>query len=133
MKTAQYEIEQKFHKKRLTFAILDEHCKFISNDTRSHFEWLNEVYGVTIEDFENIIRGYVLEDGIYLYKGFQFNEIDDSELESNILMEIVQQANIYNKWQYKEYKVHSGMVQGTVGEVWKPKKEMCTIKIKDVQ
>ena len=133
MKTAQYEIEQKFHKKRLTFAILDEHCKFISNDTRSHFEWLDEDYGVTIEDFENIVRGYVLENCIYLYKGFQFNEIDDSELESNILMEIVQQANIYNKWQYKEYKVHSGMIQGVVGEVWKPKKELCTINIKDVQ
>ena len=133
VKVAEYDIEQTFHKKRLTFAIIDGQLKSISNDSRSHFEWLSKDYGITLENFDNIIRGYVLNDGIYLYKGFQFNEVDDSEIESKVLIEIVQQANIYNKWQYKEYKVHSGMIQGVVGEVWKPKKELCTINIKDVQ
>lgn len=67
---------------------------------------------------------------MYVYKGHQFKAVDDSEIPSDTLIEIVQHANVYNKWGYNKYKVYSGMESGSIGEVCKSINTMCLINIK---
>lgn len=129
MGTTEQMTEQDLHKSRLAFAVIADKCVFTLNDCRSHWEWLSQDYEVTKSDFENIVRSYVFNDNIYLYKGSDFVEIADSEIESSTLVEIVQQANIYNKWKYSRYIVYSGMTEGNIGEVWKPVRVLCSVNV----
>lgn len=121
--------ESNFHKRRLTFAVLDNEVKYTIGDKRSHFDWLNQDFNVTEQQFGNIIRGYVYKEKIYFYRGFQFVAVDDAEITNEILLDIIQKANVFNTWEIKEYKVISGVIPGKIGEPWKPVKDIGTVEV----
>ena len=42
---------------------------------RGHKQWLQEDYGISDEKFEQIVRGYIRNGKIALYKGKSFNKL----------------------------------------------------------
>lgn len=107
-----------FHKRRIAFAFVDGQCRFNDNpdDDRDHQHWVCEDYGLTKEEFENLIRGYMLPGKIFIYQSSHFLEIDLSKLSVEDLLILLR---TYKKI-YKEEPVtiYNGVEIGVVGEEW---------------
>ena len=104
--------EQEFHNQRKAFAIFDDKLNWCPLGL-SHHEWL--VDGGLFQEavFNDIVRGYVVETGIYFYQGdFQTNQYVE---------------DIAKSW-YRTIDttkpVYCGVQKGEIGERWKPIKQI---------
>ena len=113
-----------FHKRRIAFAFVDGQCRFNSNsdDDRDHQHWVCEDYGLTKDEFENLIRGYMLPGKIVLYQSSHFSEINLSELSAADVLTLL---STYKKAYQSSYvTLYNGAKIGVVGEEWPGKIEL---------
>ena len=57
---------------RVLFMIVNNQVKYLTNSTMDHREWYNSL-GMDPNNFDNIVRGYILENKIIFFKGMMFN------------------------------------------------------------
>ena len=61
---------------RRLFFILDGQLKCIADEKMDHREWISSL-GLPLDNFENIVRGYVIDGKIVFFKGSTFNYDDE--------------------------------------------------------
>ncbi len=107
------EVEQKFHKSRIAFMIIDGELVYLSDSGMSHREWYVSL-GLDESLFDSIVRGYYKSGKVLFYKG-NF-ECDD---------EVINCAASYGN-EVKEYVddenalVYAGVIKGEIGQAWEP-------------
>lgn len=63
-----------FHKSRIAFLIINNNVEFLKSSGMSHIEWAKTL-GINEQEFNNLVRGYVLNNNIVFYKGnFAFDD-----------------------------------------------------------
>ncbi len=109
--------EQEYHKTRIAFMIIDGEIKFLEYSVMSHKEWY-ESLSLKQEDFNNIVRGYILDNKAVFYKG---NFIYDEEV-----IKIAEEFStiIKDKYNIRNLEVWVGVQQGQIGEIWRPIKKI---------
>lgn len=113
---------ERFHKHRIAFAWLDNKWIYNMYDKRDHLHWLCEDYELTVEEFETIPRGYMINDRIQLFIGMNFREIDNGTLS---LLDIQELLNMYHsKYGDSNVCIYNGVIIGNIGEVWQPKSKI---------
>lgn len=107
-----------FHQTRIPFAIINHKLVYTMFDKRSHKEWLKQVYGVSEEEYENIIRGYMKDGQVFFYKTSNFEPVDMQQLGIDSLKHIQIISMVYmNKYNPKCF---NGMHIGESGTQWEP-------------
>lgn len=104
--------EKEFHNHRDAFAIFDDKLNWCPKGL-SHYEWLVDSDMFQEIQFNEIVRGYTDETGIYFYQG---------DFETNDYVEVI--ARSWMNSIDKEKPVYCGVVKGEVGERWKPIKQI---------
>ena len=116
-----------FHKRRIAFAFVNDECVFNTDpdDDRDHQHWICEDYGFTKEEFEKLIRGYMLPGKIFLYESSCFSEIDLAKMSVKDMFKLL---SAYKK-AYREENVvlYNGVQIGVVGEEWPGKNKLATM------
>lgn len=106
--------EQKFHKSRVAFMIIEDEIMYLSDSKLSHIEWYKSL-NYDIDKFDTIVRGYYKEGRIVLYKG-------DFEYDDEVIVNAKKYANVIRTYvDDEDAEVYVGVVKGNVGEVWPPK------------
>jgi len=114
--------EKEFHESRIMWAIFNGDIHQTVSSC-SHKEWLKPFLNEK-NNFEDIVRGYIrnYEDhvDIIFYKGSKFEPCPIYEEDLLKLVDIAR-----NNYGNKSIIIHSGVIVGKPGDVWKP---MCFIK-----
>ncbi len=111
-----------FRSARRCFAIMSpEHlawaCGCLINDTCR--DWLRMEYGTSDADYENIIHGFVHEDGYaVICKGATREKVNMNDIPEAYLKQIIEFACGYSGT--REIEVHNGQYIGEPGELWEP-------------
>lgn len=111
---------EEFHKARLAFIWIGDELFFNENsdDDRDHQHWVCEDFGVTVEEFEELPRGYILPGRIQLFKGSSFSPINVRSIKKDHFMRLIEKHNkLYPRY---DYEIYNGVKVGKVGEVWPP-------------
>ena len=109
--------EKIFHNKRIAFYVDSNKSIIYIKQGQSHNDYFKEIGHPEYINF--VIRGYILNDHVMLYRG------NDFDIPANITIKsIVELVSSINKTSIKW--VGLGCVIGEVGEEWNPK---ITIKI----
>lgn len=111
------EDEKRFHKSRIAFAIINKDIYYLYDSELGHKEWLVESNMISLEQFKEIIRGFVKGQEIYFYRG---DFITDKNLEKEAkeyVLKICYDLNIE-----VPDSICCGMTKGNIGEEWKPQK-----------
>jgi len=111
---------ESFHSKRIAFLIINNDILFLKNSTMSHLQWAKSI-GISEEKFNNITRGYCLNNDMVFYKGnFEFDDlvIEDA---NKFASKIKENCNL------SFAKVYAGLDVGN-GEIWPPKKFLFELK-----
>ena len=110
----------KFHLKRYAFVIINGQVVYNDNqnDDRDHQHWLLEDYGISIEQFEKLPRGYMMEDRIQFFVGSSFKPIEDTKLIDSVITSLVDRH--INKYGRTKVGIYNGVRVGNIGEIWKP-------------
>ena len=113
-----------FHKSRYAFAWVNGKLVFNDNenDDRDHQHWLCEDYGITVEEWENTPRGYMMAGKIQLFIGSQFKPLDTNKI-SVIDFETLLHTQ-KNKFGTDKVVVYNGVKVGKVGDIWEPLEKM---------
>lgn len=104
-----------FHKSRTAFLIVDGEIKILKESGMSHFEWARSI-GINETEFNNIVRGYILDNTMVFYKGdFEYDDevINASRKYGSVLKKVCSLNGVY--------KVYCGVIKKEPGEVWPPK------------
>jgi len=89
-----------FHKSRMAFIIFDNCVEFLPHgSSMSHFEYC-QTKNISKSEFNNIIRGYYLNDNLVFYKD---NFIYDDALIIESLIHIKTIAKVLNKRKFNIY------------------------------
>lgn len=118
-----------FHKARIAFGDAYGQLRFNKDplDDRDHQHWICEDYKMSIDEFETIIRGYMVEGEIYIYIGSQFRSVAKHKINMSMLLKILEvYKENFNK---NEVDIYNGVVVGKVGERWLPKEKLLTVKV----
>lgn len=100
--------EKEFHMQRIAFAIINNKV-YTSSAGLSHKEWLIGENLISENEFDDIIRGFIDETGIYFYQGdFEQNE------------DVQKAARKYGPTLAPNSPIYCGMYKGKIGERWKP-------------
>lgn len=106
-----------FHKSRIAFAILsDGKCAVNIKDIREHRVYLQEDFGISFEEFENLVRGYIKPGRIVFYKTSGFYPIDN--ISEKILSIVSEKALEF--FGSGKYEIWNGLKIGKFGEEWQP-------------
>lgn len=107
------EAEMRLHRQRRMFAIIDDQCHIAPiRDSRSHSEWIEDVFGRT----DPQLRGYVHESGLYFYSTPDCGaSIGDFEVIRGYLPMLAQILDLD-----RDLPVYAGVIKGEVGELWPP-------------
>lgn len=110
--------EQDFHDNREIF-----YCRKVDHNAfqlveckttgLSHHKWMVDICGMSEDTFENTVRGFKDNDGVYFYKGSEFKNDND-----------VEQAALALGALFLPRKIYCGMKPGEIGEKWQPIKEI---------
>ena len=106
--------EQEFHSQRKAFAIFDDKLNWSPDNLCSHREWLVDSDLFDEAQFEDLVRGYIDETGIYFYQGTNF---ETNEYVEDIAKSWMNSINTTSP-------VYCGVVKGNIGERWKPIKKI---------
>ena len=114
--------EQKFHKSRIMFAVMDV-LLIQPFDERDRYTWLEQDFGWSKEVIDKTVVGYIRpvdgEDGvvnIVYYAGEDFHVCPP--LSSEVIDELLETA--VGKFHPTEVRLWTGVTMGKVGEVWQP-------------
>lgn len=109
--------EEKFHKSRIAFLIIDGNILYLENSGMGHLEWYLSL-GYPIDNFNNIVRGYLKDDRLVYYKGdFDY---DEEVIETAILTENIIKEHCNNL----DAITYCGVTKGEIGESWPPKAKL---------
>jgi len=116
-----------FHLSRIPFAWVRGELviNFSANDDRDHQHWLCEDFGLSIEEFEESPRGYMVDGRIQLFIGSSFREIN--EVESTCISEEDHTKLLethFERFPSTTCNVYNGVHVGKVGERWEPIKQI---------
>lgn len=107
----QLNLNEEFHERRVGFMILNGKIIFLENNKNSHYFWAKEL-GIKRDEFEQLVRGYYLNNRIIFYKGnFSYDN------------ECINAAKNYSK-QIKEFckagqtEVWCGVKVGNSDAIW---------------
>ena len=110
--------EERFHQNRIAFAWLNGKWEYNEYDKRDHLHWLHEDFNISIKEYENIPRGYMIEDRIQLFIGSKFEEIDDNTL---LLLNIKELLEKYKSvYDSNNINIFNGVIVGNIGDIWEP-------------
>jgi hypothetical protein len=112
-----------FHEQRRMFLILgDSLWCHQESTTKSHKEWMEDL-GL-LGSYQDAIRGYSDETGIYAYKGPSWDLVDaDAEILKNRLREIARSLDLNY-----DLEVWAGVKPGLPGTRWPGKRKLGRIK-----
>ena len=65
---------------KIMFMVINDHVEYLNNDKFDHKEWY-QALGLDPNLFENVIRGYIIENKIIFFKGLNFN-YDESVIQA---------------------------------------------------
>lgn len=114
---------ENFHRNRIAFVWLNGEL-LVNNphDDRDHQHWLLEDYGVPIEQFEKLPRGYMIKDRIQLFISSNHSQISKTDLRLPMSY-IIELREIYRE-HFPENEgrvwVYNGVTVGKPGEIWPP-------------
>lgn len=103
------EAEAQFHNSRRIFAIFDGKLNWCPDSGLSHHEWLVDRSIVCDMVFQDLVRGYEDDEGIYFYTG---------DFETSEYVEDVAKSWMNSISETKP--VYCGLEKGKVGDKWKP-------------
>ena len=111
---------EKFHLSRYPFAWVNNQLVFNdnTNDDRDHQHWLCEDYGLTVEEWEKVPRGYMMPGRIQLFIGSQFKPMNTQKLSVTDFQELL--TRYWHKYGGQKVVMYNGVKVGKVGEVWEP-------------
>lgn len=118
-----------FHKNRIAFGDVLGEYRFNTNklDDRDHQHWICEDYGLSVDEFESIIRGYMVDGEVYFYRGSDFRCVNEYEINLDNLYKVLE---VYKEnFASNEVNIYNGVHIGKVGERWLPKKKLITVKL----
>lgn len=108
---------EEFHKSRIAFAFLnDGNCAINIKDVREHKIYLQEDFGISFDEFENLTRGYIKPGRIVFYKTSEFIPIEN--ITEKVLSVISEKALEF--FGPGKYEIWNGLKIGNLGEEWKP-------------
>ena len=99
---------------RILFMIVNDQLQYLTNSDMDHKEWYLSL-GLPEDDFNNIIRGFILDGKMCFYKGENYNYDDD----------VMKKAKKYgplirNFFQSPNLEVCCGILQNGLGGKWEP-------------
>ena len=111
---------ESFHLRRLAFIWINDELFFNENpnDDRDHQHWVCEDFGITVEEFERLPRGYILPGRIQLFKGSSFSPINVRGIKKDHFRRIIIKHN--KLYPGHDYEIYNGVKVGKVGAVWPP-------------
>jgi len=115
----------KLHENRTMLAVIDNKLIKKKASKQSHKDWFIEEKWIGNSSdtvFENIIRGYFDNTGIYFYKGDDFSTDESLELFVKHNITIIQSVI-----KLEGLNIYCGLIKGKPGEKFKPDKYICTI------
>lgn len=122
--------EKEFHKGRIGFAFIDNNIQLLINDERDHIQWLREDFGIhTIKSFDKIVRGYIRENKIYIYKTTSFVPVDKSEITPEMINVLYNISRLVVQNASKVYYFYNGLEVGKIGEIWSPIETLLTVEV----
>jgi hypothetical protein len=108
---------EKFHTGRLAFAILnDGRCAINAKDPREHKVYLQEDFGISAEEFDTLIRGYIKTGRIVFYKTLDFIPVE--AISKEILDAVSEKALEF--FGAGKYEIWNGLKVGKLGQEWPP-------------
>lgn len=117
---------EKFHKSRIAFAFLnDGQCVINVNDVREHKVYLKEDFGISFEEFEHLIRGFIKLGRIVFYRTLAFFPIENITKET---LSIVS-GKALEFFGSGEYEIWNGLEIGQLGQEWEPIHRIGTVFI----
>lgn len=123
--TEKFEVHTKevdeLHKKRVAFVIVNGKPIFVENSTKSHLELCKEL-GVDESNFDNITRGFFLNDYIVFYCG-NFETNDDVVFDAKKYC-----IEICNYLKLSDVNIYCGLKIGKLGDIWPPLKVIGCVK-----
>jgi len=98
---------------KILFIVWNGEIKFLQNSTMDHKEWFLSLGG-KIEDYDNVIRGYIMEEKIIFFKA-------NLNYDSEVIDFATKMGNkIKNQLNAPHYKVCCGINPGQNGSKWEP-------------
>lgn len=122
----------KFHTTRKAFFFLKGKLIFNENreDTRDHYHWVNEDFGVSLEEYNHSPRGYMLPGRIQFFIGDCFEPIDTSTIDIVSFGQILQRYK--DTMSMPIVEVCNGVEIGELGKVWKPLHTIASINVSGI-
>lgn len=111
---------KEFHRKRIMFAYINNQFVEFINDDRDHLTALKEDYHISNDEFKHIIRGYYLNNGVFIYKDFDFEPVPIYEYPVGMMDDLIGIVNEYATEKHISVKIFNGLKIGRIGEPWKP-------------
>lgn len=99
---------------RVLFMIVNNQIKYLTGSDMDHREWYNSL-GLDINNFDNIVRGYVIDNKIIYFKGMMFNYDE----------EVIKAARVFTP-SIRSYlgnpslEVYCGIIVNGQGQKWEP-------------
>ena len=125
-----------FHNERIAFAWINSLVNplllviNLQEREKDHQHWVMDEYGLSLDEFEKIPRGYIFEDNIKVYKGTNFEPLSEEEF-NEIKSDLSEIKGIYCRVNHKDEKekivVYNGVNVGKVGDIWTPIEKKCEI------
>lgn len=110
-----------FHAGRKMIVFRGERIFYKDNTTQSHADWFTFrgwISNSGDERFEDIIRGYIDDTGVYFYKGVDFKTDEQMELFIKDRLHMI--SRFVRQFSYQPIKVYCGVKKGEVGQKYAP-------------
>ena len=108
---------------KILFIVWNGEIKFLQNSTMDHKEWYLSLGG-NLEDYDNVIRGYIVEDKIIFFKANLNYDTEVIDFATKMGFTMKQQLN------QPSYKICCGINPGHDGVKWEP---ILVLKDEDLQ
>lgn len=106
-----------FHNGRVAFAFLEDGALACNiHDQREHRVYLKEDFGVSDEQFEKLVRGYIKPGRIVFYKSSHFAKVDEDVINYIDTVGVL----AVQSFGAGKYEIWNGVCIGNPGEEWKP-------------
>ena len=107
-----------FNQDRIAFAVVNGHVRFTEpGDTRTSQQWLSD-FGIGAEEWETLVRGYILPGKVQFFTGPWYTPIDMSVVTAEQFCSIMAEHNTLYPG-VRPY-AYNGVVKGKPGEEWTP-------------
>ena len=99
---------------RVLFMIVGNEVKYLSGSNMDHREWYTSL-GMDPNNFDNIVRGYILDNKIIYFKGMMFNYDEEVISKARIFTPSIRIA-----MNNPSLEVYCGIVVNGQGQKWEP-------------